>query len=204
MLKMEGRLLCGVVFLAVVGMVNGMARGATIDLSVDFWDTAGNALTDTTGDGIPDVDFAQQFKGYIWAQAATPIATAYFDVNYNSDLINATSVDLESILNFFPETGTFSAGDISLVGGGNVSGFSGGAKVKIGTINFTSLSKVGTADISLVFTTDDECALVGGGALLEGEIGFGSTQVSVLPEPASLCLLALGGTVALRRRKLRS
>ena len=205
MLKIEGRwLLCGVAFLAVAGMVNGMARGATIDLSVELRDTADHIIPDTTGDGVPDVDFGQQFKANIWAQAATPIATTYFDVNYSADLINATGVDLEPILNFFPETGTFSAGHISLVGGGNVSGFGGGAAVKIGTINFTALSKVDIGDISLAFTTDDECALVGDGALPEGDIGFGSTQGSVIPEPTSLCLLAFGGIIALRRRKLRS
>lgn len=158
-------------------------------------------VLDLTLEAPDEVGFNTAFGVEIWAQAATPIATAYFDVNYSSGLTNPTSVDLESILNFFPETGTLSPGHISLVGGGNVSGFGGGPGVKIGTINFTSLNKVGTTDILLAFTTGDECALVGSGALPEGNIGFGSAQVNVVPEPASLCLLALGGIVAFRRRR---
>ena len=146
------------------------------------------------------VGFSEVFTMEIWAQADTAIATAYFDVDYSADLINATSVDLESILNFFPETGTLSSGHISLVGGGTVAGFGGGAAVKIGTINFTSLAKVGTADISLAFTTDDECALVGGGALPESDIGFGSAQVTV-PEPTGMVLLFCGLTGLFLRRR---
>ena len=89
-----------------------------------------------------------------------------------------------------------------MVGGGNVSGFGGGAAVKIATINFDSLDKVGTADISLAFTTEDECALVGGGALPQSDIAFGSAQV-VVPEPT--CVLLLSGVfVGMLARRQRN
>lgn len=157
-------------------------------------------VLDLTLQGPTEVDFNTPFQVEIWAQATPPIATAYFDMDYSSGIIDATSVDLESVLNFFPETGAFSPGHIALVGGGNVSGFGGGAAVKIGTINFTSLNTAGTADISLAFTTADECALVGGGALPEGDIGFGSHQVYV-PEPGSVLLVSAGLASLLARRR---
>jgi len=149
------------------------------------------------------VDYSTPFTVDIYARADTAVATAYFDVTYDSDLITATSVSIEPILNFFAETGSLGSGHIALVGGGNVAGFGGGPAVKIGTISFASLDQTGTADISLAFTQDDECALVGGGALPEGDIGFGSTQV-VVPEPASVLLLAGGLAGVMLRRRSRA
>jgi hypothetical protein len=148
------------------------------------------------------VELNQPFTVDVYADSQKAISSVYFDVLFDDGRLSAAvPVTLVSQLSLFTETGTLSPGKISFVGGNSMDGYGGNGLVKLATIDFAALTTPGLTNISLGWTDEDDTAFYGELGLDQGDISFGSTSVNVVPEPASLALLALGGIGLLRRRR---
>ena len=98
-------------------MLSRFALGLTIGFCLIGSAQATPALDWALQPADQTVGFSEAFSAKL-TQTDTAVATAHFDVDYRSDLINATStdlVDLESMPNFFPKTGTSISGHISRI-----------------------------------------------------------------------------------------
>ena len=99
-------------------MLSRFALGLTIGFCLIGSAQATPALDWALQPADQTVGFSEAFSVKLRIQTDTAVATAHFDVDYRSDLINATStdlVDLESMRNFFPKTGTSSSSHISRI-----------------------------------------------------------------------------------------
>lgn len=210
MVKADGRrLLCGVALLAVVGMVSGMTRGAIIvEYTVE--------ITDKTGTPISQADPNDEFKVWVYVKDLRGLGEdggvwgAWADLEYNPDLVDweAGTLVIAPFFNMTSPSGTIDEPNrlVDEAGGGDWTDEPGDdvqllfhVKGRVhdpppyGVVTFSlNQTEFAVAHETLVFPFTP---------VPVEDISYGQDTLLVVPEPATLCLLALGGIVALRRRR---
>ena len=209
MLKMEGRLLlCGVAFLAVVGMVNGMAKGAVITVSLQFTDTVGNPITSVD----PSVDPNFILIAMAECTDSRGINGGTVDVTVAPDFVTFGSITVSTNLPLFQSGLTQNTpAQLDNVGGAVMMVMPPADPYPFGYATAEEMFRVtGLVDVNapngtvMHFTTavgSPGFAITGAGSI--SDVDWGDGDLNVIPEPASLGLLTVGWIVALRRRKRR-
>ncbi len=206
MVRADGRrLLCGVALLAVVGIVGGTTKGALITLSLEFTDLGGTEITDVTGDGVPDIGPGSDFEnlGFILHilvdGPAAGVTGGKVNISMSPDIeFVVDSFTLNPTLQFFTNGSIHDTAPQLLEAGGATfdSGFCADEDWWL-EVTMTANSTPGIMD----FTTAQGETFAIYGAGNTSDVDWGTGSLNVTPEPTSLCLLALGGILALRRRR---
>ena len=164
---------------------------------------------------ITTADVDDTFYAEVWLRdigTVRGISGGTVDITYTTAYANAVAVNNGGVYNVLA-TGTINESDglVNNLGGGTFNMDEGETQwVRLGYIEM-SYESSGAVTFILGYdlppappgTTNGLFAEVGGGTIAWADINFTGTPATV-PEPASLCLLAVGGVFALRRRRRKS